>query len=262
MTAEEHHHQRLLRFARIRRLKLLLRFMPRRARFHTYPLVGRFASFARARSYLWTFRYEQVRPSFYLGSILTLIPIPAQLPIAFFLCLGFRTNFMLMGGLQFLSNPATSFPLAIGTYKLGAMVLNITGISTSKAADVVTIDMDLSQSLPFSDPHIPAEQASHPEVPADQVTPKKTWTDRIYEVFGDQLPPRGQPMAIQDWVRLLGHVFGSLLIGALLAGLALGAVFDLLWRYLVLPAAKLRALRKPVTATITPHDNPPSPPVS
>ncbi|MBC8008759.1 MAG: DUF2062 domain-containing protein [Burkholderiales bacterium] len=259
MTAEEHHHQRLLRFARIRRLKLLLRFMPRRARFHTYPLVGRFASFARARSYLWSFRYEQIRPSFYLGCILTLIPIPAQLPIAFFLCLGFRANFMLMGGLQFLSNPATSVPLVIGTYKLGSMVLNVTGISTSKAADVVTMDIDLSQPLPLSEAHTEAGQASLPETPAVETPPKKTWMDRIYEVFGDQLPPRGQPMTVQNWIHLLGHLFGSLLIGALLAGLALGAIFDLLWRYLVLPAAKFRALRKPVTAIVTPHDNPPPP---
>lgn len=260
MYSDEHPHQRLLRFARIRRLKLLLRFMPRRARFHTYPLVGRFAAFARARSYLWSFRYPQVRPALYLGCILTLIPIPAQLPIAFFLCLGFRANFMLMGGLQFASNPATSLPLAIGTYKLGSLVLHLTGISATDSSVVIAPDLDLTQPLPLPSPEALQEKSTPNPVPETPASGKKTWADRIYEIFGDQLPPRGQAMTIHDWLRLLAHLFAALLIGALLAGLALGAALDLLWRSLVLPAAKLRAARKPVTALVTPHDNPPTVP--
>ena len=256
---DEHQRQRLLRFARIRRAKFWLRFMPRRARFHTYPLVGRFAEFARKRNYLWSFRYAQVRPSLYLGSILTLIPIPAQLPIAFVLCLVFRANFMLMGGLQFVSNPATSIPFVVGTYKLGAFVLNVTGVSTHSPAPVESADIDFSESLP-----LPATDAPPtPPTPAgaDSKPHKKSWTDRIYEVFGEQLPPRGQAMTVGDWIGLLGHLFGALVIGALLAGLALGAALDLLWRYLVLPAALHRAVKKhPVTAVVTPHDNTPSAP--
>lgn len=256
---EEHHHQRLLRFARIRRAKFWLRFMPRRARFHTYPVVGRFAAFARARNYLWSFRYPQIRPSIYFGSILTLIPIPGQLPIAFILCLFFRANFMLMGGLQFVSNPATSIPLGVLTYKLGARVLNVTGISPHAPASVTAEDIDFSESLPL--PSETPEESAPPPASATPQTPKKTWTDRIYEVFADQLPPRGQPMTVGDWVRLLGHLFASLLIGAVLAGLALGAVLDLLWRKLVLPAALHHAAKKhPVTAVVTPHDNTPTPP--
>ena len=251
MTEEHHHHQRLLRFARIRRAKFWLRFMPRRARFHTYPFVGRFAAFARKRNYLWSFRYGQIRPSLYLGSILTLIPIPGQLPIAFTLCLFSRANFMLMGGLQFVSNPATSIPLAIGTYKLGSFVLNITGISTRDDAPVSADDADFSAAIPP-----PAAAPAH--VDGD----KKTWTDRAYAIFGEQLPPRGQAMTVGNWVSLLGHLFGALLIGGVLAGLALGAILDLLWRKLVLPAALHHAAKKhPVTAVVTPHDSrPPTPP--
>ncbi len=259
MTDAEHHHhhQRLLRFARIRRLKLLLRYMPRRARFHTYPLVGRFAAFARKRSYLWTFRYAQIRPSLYLGSILTLIPIPGQLPIAFFLCLGFRANFMVMGGLQFVSNPVTSLPFFFGTYKLGAAILDITGISANKEVPVTAPDLDFSQPLALPAPE-PAPDASSAQKPAEPGGKgKKSWTDLIYEVFGDHLPPRGQPLTVRDCIHLLGHGFAAVLIGATLAGLALGFVLDLLWRTLVLPAAKLRAARKPITALVTPHDNPP-----
>ena len=262
---EEHHHQRLLRFARIRRVKFWLRFMPRRARFHTYPFVGRFADFARKRNYLWSFRYPQIRPSLYLGSVLTLIPIPGQLPIAFVLCLVFRANFMLMGGLQFVSNPATSLPLVIGTYKLGSLVLDVTGITAHAPAPVAATHLDFSESLPLPAAEAPAadsgpDSASEEGGPAGQRT-KKSWTDRIYEVFGDKLPPRGQPMTVGNWISLLGHLFGALLIGAILAGLAFGAALDLLWRSLVVPAARHHAAKKhPVTAVVTPHDNTPTTP--
>jgi uncharacterized protein (DUF2062 family) len=254
---EEHHHQRLLRFARIRRVKFWLRFMPRRARFHTYPFVGRFAEFARKRNYLWSFRYPQIRPSLYLGSILTLVPIPGQLPIAFALCLVFRANFMLMGGLQFISNPATSLPLAIGTYKLGSLVLDVTGISPHASAPVSAADLDFSESLPPPAAETPAPGSATETTGTPTEDPaKKSWTDRIYEAFGEQLPPRGQPMTGGNWISLLGHLFGALLVGAILAGLALGAALDLIWRSLVLPAALHHAAKKhPVTAVVTPHDN-------
>ncbi|MEN9840541.1 MAG: hypothetical protein RL376_341 [Verrucomicrobiota bacterium] len=127
MTADEHHHRRL-HFARIRRAKFWLKFMPRRARFHTYPVVGRFAAFARKRSYLWSFNYAHIRPALYLGSVLTLLPVLGQVPIAFVLCLLFRANFMLLGGIQFLSNMLT-FPFIIAaTLKVGFFVIELTGL--------------------------------------------------------------------------------------------------------------------------------------
>lgn len=260
MTAEEHHHQRL-RFARIRRVKWLLRFMPRRARFHTYPVVGRFAAFARKRSYLWSFRYAQARPALYAGSVLTLIPIPGQLPVAFILCLIFRTNFMLMGGLQFVSNPATSVPFLLGTYKLGAMTLDIMGLSDHEARARLPAEFAAPFPTDGAD-DVAAEKP--PSTARDATGEKKTWRQRFSELLGDRLPPAGDPMTMNDWRSVIGHVVSALLIGAILGGLALGAVMDLVWRYLVLPAARLRAVRKPITATVTTHDTslsaPPEPP--
>jgi uncharacterized protein (DUF2062 family) len=217
MNAEDphhHHRQRLLHFARIRRVKWILRFMPRRARFHTYPLVGRFAGFARARSYLWTFSYPQIRPAFYLGSVLTLLPVVAQLPIAFGLCLLFRTNFMILGGLQFASNLLTLPFIFAGCYQIGMFVLRATGLE------------HFADKIPLS-------------VAADTALVEPSLTQKIM-------------------------LYGSALtLGALIAGLALGAALDLLWKRLVLPAARLRAARKPITAVVTPHDNaPPSPPAA
>lgn len=215
---EEHHRQRLLHFARIRRAKFWLRFMPRRARFHTYPVVGRFAAFARKRSYLWSFQYPQIRPAFYLGSVLTLLPVIGQLPIAFILCLFFRTNFMILGGLQFVSNLLTLPFIIAGCYKLGIGVMRLTGL-------------DRFTSL------IPAAASADPSLGHDPAALAEPGFASKFFLYGS-----------------------ALTIGGLIAGLVLGAALDLLWRYLVLPAARHHAARKPVTAVVTPHDNPPAPP--
>lgn len=215
--SEDHHHQRQLRFARIRRAKFWLRFMPRRARFHTYPVVGRFADFARKRSYLWSFQYTQLRPSFYLGSVLTLLPVIGQLPIAFGLCMIFRTNFMVLGGLQFVSNLLTLPFIIAGCYKLGIGVMRLTGLDR------------LTGLIPV----VPADPSSLDAAPA---------------------------LAEQGFASKFFLYGSALTIGGLIAGLVLGAVLDLLWRSLVLPAARHHAAKKPVTAVVTPHDNAPSPP--
>ena len=204
----------ILNFARIRRTKKLLRYMPRRARFHTYPLVGRFAAFARRRNFLWSFQYPQVRSALYLGSVLTLLPVLGQVPIAFGLCLLFRTNFMILGGLQFASNLLT-FPFILwGTYHLGTFVLGATGLDSFIGL-------------------IP-------------------------------LPPTDSSLSPVTGVLTGGSSLGlyvsAFSIGGMIAGLGLGAILDLLWRNFMLPAAKLRAARQPITATITPHELAPTTP--
>ena len=79
---------------------------------HKYPVIGRFAEFARKRAYLWSFKTEDLRPSFYAGSILSLLPLMGvQLPVALILSLALRGNFMVMGGLQFITNPFTAVPV-------------------------------------------------------------------------------------------------------------------------------------------------------
>jgi uncharacterized protein (DUF2062 family) len=227
---EEHHHHRQLRFAQIRRTKFWLRFMPRRARFHTYPIVGRFADFARKRNYLWSFRFSSLRPAFYAGSILSLMPaMGVQLPLAFVLCLFLRTNFMVMGGLQFITNPVTAGPVYYGTYKLGITVINASGFGRG-------IDAQPVAPAPETEPATP-EHESETSLLRDPETGRPTWTSRI------------------------GTGINALILGGLICGLALGAALDLLWRWLVLPAARHHAAKKPVTAVVTPHnDRPPAPP--
>jgi uncharacterized protein (DUF2062 family) len=233
-VTNEHKH-RLLQFARIRRAKFWLRFMPRRARFHTYPLIGRFAEFARKRNYLWSFRYPQLRASFYVGSILSLMPaMGVQLPLAFALALLLRTNVMILGGLQFITNPVTAAPIYIGTWKLGMFVIEHSGFGRSLEPEIVTL---------------PDDQPITPPAP-------ENLDDTLIVTLGDEPgapAPASKAPTEPRWTSRIGTGFNALLIGGLLTGALLGAALDLLWRRFVLPAATLRQARKPVTAEITPH---------
>lgn len=224
MPHEEHPHARKARFERIRRAKWLLRFLPRRARFHTYPVVGRFAAFARKRDYLWSFRYETLRSSLYMGPILALMPVlGVQLPIAFGLCLILRTNFMVAGGLQFITNPITAAPAYYGTYKLGITLINISGFGRSP--DGETTDTAV---VPFQD--------DAPQHESETALVRN--------------PETGRP----SWTANIGTGINALILGGLLVGAVIGAVLDLLWRTFILPAARNRAARRGVTAQVTPHD--------
>ena len=143
---DESHEHRRARFARIRRAKWLLRFTPRRARLHHYPLIGRFADVARKRSYLWSFRAEHVRPSLYAGAIIALMPIMGiQVPIAFGAALLLRSNVMILTGLQFISNPFTFvFVYYLGTYQLGKAIMDFAGFG--RPAPTPT-DLTVAQDL-------------------------------------------------------------------------------------------------------------------
>lgn len=115
------------RFSRIRRVKKLLRPLPRRTNIHRYPILSWFAETARKRAYLWSFRRQEIVPAFYVGWILTLLPLYGlQLILAFVLALIFRANLMLTAGLQLVSNPLTVLPLWYLNYLIGNWVLNRT----------------------------------------------------------------------------------------------------------------------------------------
>src|SRR3954462_5505511 len=86
--------ERQRRHAQTRRMKRVLRYAPRRAVFHRYPLIGRFAVAARRRAYLWSLKPRHVRPALYFGTILSLWPVMGiQLPLALLLALFVRCNF-------------------------------------------------------------------------------------------------------------------------------------------------------------------------
>jgi len=142
------------RHANTRRAKRMLRYAPRRAVFHRYPLIGRFAALARRRAYLWSFKPKSVRPAIYAGCVLSLWPVMGiQLILAFITALTTRSNVMVVGALQFITNPFTAAPIYYGTYRVGKYVLMLTGftggtVPLTDSAEAVTITISPGDILP------------------------------------------------------------------------------------------------------------------
>lgn len=124
--ANEEENIREKRFSRIRRVKKLLRPLPRRTNIHRYPVLSWFAGSARKKAFLWSFRKSAVVPAFYVGWVLTLVPLYGfQIVLAFLLALVFRANLMIMMALQMISNPVTVLPLWYLNYLVGNFLLNL-----------------------------------------------------------------------------------------------------------------------------------------
>ncbi len=197
MAPEEHARQD--RHERFRIWKKVLRYVPRRTAFHRYPVVGRFAAVARKRAYLWSFKIQHLRPAFYSGSILAVMPVlGVQLPSALLLALLFRANFMILGGLQFLTNPVTAAPIYYATHKLGSQVIEWSGFGGGV-------------------------EVEHPKDPSTV----------------SLLGPNLEPLEVSDessetvhWSSRVGTAINALVIGGAIIGTVLGAILDISWRVL------------------------------
>lgn len=82
--------------------------MPRRSNVDRYPVLKWFASAARKRPYLWSFKVPQVSPALYVGSVIAFLPLMGvQIVLGFGAALLLRANLPIMVGLQGISNPFT-----------------------------------------------------------------------------------------------------------------------------------------------------------
>lgn len=191
---EEHPTKRAERWARIRRVKQMLKFMPRRAVMHKYPIVGRFAEMARRRAYLWSMKPEAMRPAIYAGSVLSLLPVMgAQIPLALLLAIFLRANFMVLGGLQFITNPFTAAPIYFATHQLGSYVIQTAGFG---------------EALPAADPH-----------------------EAVLPLGEDDAAKVAAPHhARQSNIGRIGTAINALILGGVVAGLGLGGMLDILYR--------------------------------
>jgi uncharacterized protein len=128
-----HEEQRLFRQRRerIARVKRILRWMPRRTNVHRYPVLKWFASAARKRLYLWSFRARAVVPALYAGTILALMPLyGVQMALAVLCAFALRANLPVLFSLQFITNPLTVLPAYFACFQIGRIVLNLLGIDT------------------------------------------------------------------------------------------------------------------------------------
>ncbi len=109
-----------LRYKRVRRLKALLRPLPRRTNLHRYPVLKWIAPLARRCSYIWSFKSTYVISAFYIGWIIALIPMYGlQMICAFLFCLLLRGNCIVAMLLQWITNPLTIPFIIVFQYKLG-----------------------------------------------------------------------------------------------------------------------------------------------
>ncbi|MDR2779165.1 MAG: DUF2062 domain-containing protein [Puniceicoccales bacterium] len=130
------------KFKRVRFVKKFLRHMPRKSSIHKYPILNKFASAARKKSYLWSFRVSEVVPAFYIGWIITLMPLPyvAHVIVAFFAALMCRANVAILVFLPILSNVVTFLFFWAVTYKVGVYVIHWLGTGMERLPLLVTFD--------------------------------------------------------------------------------------------------------------------------
>ncbi len=97
---------------RRRRLRRLLRPLPRRGNLSRYPVLKWFAASARRAPYLWSFKRGQVLPALYAGSVLAFLPVfGVQIVLALALAMALRANLTVLVGLQMIVNPLTLAPI-------------------------------------------------------------------------------------------------------------------------------------------------------
>lgn len=119
---------------RRRRLRRVLRVLPRRANVGRYPVIRRFAEAARARPYLWSFKREHVWPALYVGSVLAFMPTYGlQIFLALFAAMLVRANLTVMVALQMITNPLTIAPLYLLTHEIGQWLIARTGYGAGDA---------------------------------------------------------------------------------------------------------------------------------
>lgn len=207
---EEHPPHKRERFARIKRAKTLLRFVPRRAVMHKYPFIGRFAAAARKRAYLWSFKPSATRPAIYAGSILSLLPLMGvQLPLALLAAILLRANFMVLGGLQFITNPFTAAPIYYATHQIGISVIHASGFGRSPA-----VAYDPTPPLDGDGVFEQGEATPHPSRTVEPAPEKPRWSHRF------------------------GTAINALILGGIIVGGALGVLLDILYRNMRMPARR------------------------
>lgn len=134
MSSEFERHRRE-EISRKRRIRRLLRPLPRRANLARYPVIKWFRDIARKAPFLWSFKRQYVVPAIYGGAVLAFLPLFGfQLLIAFGVALALRANLMITVALQFITNPVTILPVYGFTGWIGVKLMNVVGVGAELGA--------------------------------------------------------------------------------------------------------------------------------
>ncbi len=125
---------------RLRRIRRLLRPLPRRATIARYPVLKWFAATARRSWFLWSFKRGPLLRAIYFGSVLALLPLMGvQLPLSLLLCILVRANLPVCAALQFITNPLSAVPVYGFTYLVGHWLLHHLGGSEGAYAPAAAL---------------------------------------------------------------------------------------------------------------------------
>lgn len=125
---ERHRQEEMVRKRRVRRL---LKLLPRRANLARYPVIKWFREIAGRAPYLWSFKPRHVLPAIYAGTVIAFLPLYGfQFLLAFGAALLLRANLTLAIGLQLITNPFTILPIFAFTGWLGLAIMDALGIGT------------------------------------------------------------------------------------------------------------------------------------
>lgn len=120
---------RALRHVRIRRAKQFLRPLPRKATLHRWPILKWFATAARKRPYLWSFRIREVSVALYLGFVIAFLPlVGVQFVLAFLAAWALRANLPVIMGAQLTTNVFTMVPIYFTLNKFGTQLIGLLGL--------------------------------------------------------------------------------------------------------------------------------------
>ena len=139
------------RHRRIRVLKRLLRFLPRRSNIRRYPVLKWFPNLVRKRAYLWSFKPAPVISALYAGWTIALLPIYGiQLFVGLIAALVLRANLPIMYGLICVTNPFTFVPIYYFTYLIGDKLMCYWGITSSQTIspdDIQYLFVDMTEKI-------------------------------------------------------------------------------------------------------------------
>lgn len=124
-----------------RRARKFLRKLPRRSNVERYPLLKYLGPRAKRIPDLWSWKRPQVIRAYYIGWVLTLLPIGLQGLAAIALAIVFKANLPVAVGLQFVSNPLTAAPLLFSTYSIGKGVLWAVGAAPAGIATGIALNL-------------------------------------------------------------------------------------------------------------------------
>jgi uncharacterized protein (DUF2062 family) len=250
MTDEE---QKLRKkyYSGVRRTKYLLRYMPRRSNINRYPVLKWFANHARKRDYLWSFRTSAVTPAFYIGWIVTLLPLVGQSIIGFFLALIFRANLMIVVALQFVSTPVTAVPIWAANYIVGDALIRIVRTPTyptpgveileesiakdnnieemlERMVGAIPVDAGVATGQPSQGEQTDESPETQQENSTDpQIAIKKTnVVDMVKQVIESVKHRNTERLA-----NILFYFFTALILGAVINGVILGFISSAIYKY-------------------------------